>query len=393
MNINNLIPGQTIKNYKELCSILNIKVAAGNTRTKQLKELEQYCSFYKDGNKFIIDEIYKIPLEKIDKRKNNSPEYIYKDNIKTVILSLLLQHDLKQKETCRNISNTYNINCTYNERFIISKSNLMKCCGMFGEFYYTYLNKKSTLAEALGIKKLYVNDAYNCDFKTNGRIIDSALKQLSNERVIEYNNIYLFKTFADPENSIAEDNQISNFLTAEHEVLKEMELKNLSLVYLKRRESEFESKVIKYLNERIINDEITCFDDEIISYNRLLNIRYANTNILLETLQEQLQNNLQIDKQELKTKILHSLENTLTKVNQKSKHIQNKKGYDYLRSKDDYVTIVMEVIKIITEIEKPTNANFLPKLNHLIISSPKKHYFTEQEKEDFWESELSDTPF
>ena len=60
--------GQVIKNYKELCKILDMPIAAGNSKILQLKELKRYCKYKKDGNKIIIAEIYDKPLPKIDFR-------------------------------------------------------------------------------------------------------------------------------------------------------------------------------------------------------------------------------------------------------------------------------------------------------------------------------------
>ncbi|KQC91222.1 hypothetical protein AM596_15810 [Clostridium perfringens CP4] len=64
MEIENLTEGMEIKNYKELCNILNIKVSDGNSKKKQLNELERYCSYHRNGFKYIIDEIFEIPKPK-----------------------------------------------------------------------------------------------------------------------------------------------------------------------------------------------------------------------------------------------------------------------------------------------------------------------------------------
>ena len=69
ININNLKEGMIIKNYKELCSMLDIPISSSNSKKAQLKELNRYCEYHKEGNKFIIDTIYDIPLEKEDKRQ------------------------------------------------------------------------------------------------------------------------------------------------------------------------------------------------------------------------------------------------------------------------------------------------------------------------------------
>ena len=65
MEIENLTEGMEIKNYKELCNILNIETKAGNSKKAQLRELERCCNYVKEGNKFIIKEIYPIPIKKV----------------------------------------------------------------------------------------------------------------------------------------------------------------------------------------------------------------------------------------------------------------------------------------------------------------------------------------
>jgi hypothetical protein len=64
-----------IKNYKELCAILEIKIASRKQKILQLKELERYVSYHKNGNKFIIDEIYNIPKEKINNTNHYMAQY------------------------------------------------------------------------------------------------------------------------------------------------------------------------------------------------------------------------------------------------------------------------------------------------------------------------------
>ena len=72
--------GQVIKNYKELCEIMSWKVSAGKQKQIQLKDLERYCIFHKEGHKFIIDEVYSSPKEKIDNRKNQYTQFKIPDS-------------------------------------------------------------------------------------------------------------------------------------------------------------------------------------------------------------------------------------------------------------------------------------------------------------------------
>lgn len=72
MKIENLHEGMVIKNYKELCKLLEIKVApGGNSKISQFKELDTYCSYHKEGQKIVIDEIYSERKKKLDYRVLN----------------------------------------------------------------------------------------------------------------------------------------------------------------------------------------------------------------------------------------------------------------------------------------------------------------------------------
>lgn len=62
-----LYEGQVIKNYKVLCEeFLKVSPTKGNGRNYHFKELERYCEYHKEGQKIIIDKVFKKPKEKID---------------------------------------------------------------------------------------------------------------------------------------------------------------------------------------------------------------------------------------------------------------------------------------------------------------------------------------
>lgn len=53
-----------IKNYKEMCKILNEEVLEGNSKKSQIKEWNRYFDFTRDGQKYIINDIYDKELPK-----------------------------------------------------------------------------------------------------------------------------------------------------------------------------------------------------------------------------------------------------------------------------------------------------------------------------------------
>lgn len=78
MEINKLYSGLVVKNYKELCLLLGIEEKKAASKNAQLKEMERYFSFTRDGHKIIIDKIYSTPLPKIDGRMTQNTSSITK---------------------------------------------------------------------------------------------------------------------------------------------------------------------------------------------------------------------------------------------------------------------------------------------------------------------------
>jgi len=79
-----LVIGMVIKNYKELCNLFGEDTKTGKAKQLQLKNWKRYFDWEKDGQKFIITDIYDTPLPKEDLRRkgNNS---IYKNYIELIL--------------------------------------------------------------------------------------------------------------------------------------------------------------------------------------------------------------------------------------------------------------------------------------------------------------------
>lgn len=74
-----LHPGMEIKNYKEICSLLDEKQKTGEAKQIQLGNWQLYFSYRKQGHKFIIEEIFDIPKEKVDGRAQGNHSLFTKD--------------------------------------------------------------------------------------------------------------------------------------------------------------------------------------------------------------------------------------------------------------------------------------------------------------------------
>ena len=79
----------TYKNYKELIKALEWEEKKSNNRTGQMKQLEAICKYHKEGQKFVIEEIYEEPKEIID---NRGKATIYADSFRPLVLNVLSQH-------------------------------------------------------------------------------------------------------------------------------------------------------------------------------------------------------------------------------------------------------------------------------------------------------------
>lgn len=226
MNINNLMPGQTIKNYKELCNMLNIKVASGNTRIKQFKELDQYCIYHKEGNKIIIDSIREKPLFIL----SSNSKYI--DLIGDMLVNYLYTE------------------CKYSGyRIVLSIGRIMQIVGLVNDNYSIGNRHKLELSQVLNIDILSVYYFYNSTSGEFKKIIERALKSLENRKVISYKKV---KTICIKKNKVkkyivANHEQDKEILNIEKEVLESMGFSNMRQLWLSGKFKKFQQKVKKKL--------------------------------------------------------------------------------------------------------------------------------------------------
>ena len=92
---------KTYKNWKEICEAMNWSTTGGDTKVKYLKILGSFCKYYKEGNKYVITEIFAEPKEIEDKRKNNKggkePKYL-KYTLPLLISLLSVDTEIMEKE-------------------------------------------------------------------------------------------------------------------------------------------------------------------------------------------------------------------------------------------------------------------------------------------------------
>ena len=142
-------------------------IPATNTthRKRQLEDLERYCTYHKDGNKFIIDEIFQEPKEKLGTG-------LYKEDIELLLLDLL----------ARNKDNNYQISLTI--------KNILKALEMVNDNFvnnYSYTDetkKYLKLSETINVKPDIIGDVFYLVKDKNKRNLQSALKDLADKGLI-----------------------------------------------------------------------------------------------------------------------------------------------------------------------------------------------------------------
>lgn len=203
-NIENLKVGQVVKNYKELCSLLEIKTKTGEAKQIQLEKLGTIIAYHKQGHKFIIDKIKTVDETAfVDKRTlgNNSETAI---EIGDVILHKLLTEYRDQEVT-------------------ITSNELLVRLMLMSKEYKKFLYETDLFRCEIGINYEYLRK-YRLKLGTQlNKRIKSALKRLKNSGYIYYNQKIHLRMIDGNENTynkVLDDNKdIEIFLNAKFKAL------------------------------------------------------------------------------------------------------------------------------------------------------------------------------
>lgn len=236
MKIENLKEGQIIKNYKELCTLLDIKVTSGNAKKSQLKDLERFISYEKENYKFIIKEIYnQEKVKKIGIRNK------YIEEIQNILVEYLYRETRDKKGS-----------------IILSLGNFLEILGMVNNNYAVGNRHKKELSQVLdinlfGVYYFYMNTRN--EFKS---IIERSLNNLQSRRVLNWRKqLIIFKdTIVALENGNTEisksyvkatEEEEKRILDIEKNALEDLGLRNMKEVFLKNKTRAFQKEVKRNL--------------------------------------------------------------------------------------------------------------------------------------------------
>ena len=256
----------TIANYKKLCEELDEKILTGNAKLSQLKELERYFKFNKQGNKFVFTETYTIPKEKVDKRKDTKGNNnVYGKYIEQLVLDLLVQNYQTTKE----------------RKIYLSRDKMLRALDMINDNYSFGKFLRDILSDFINADSDNVKEFYMLNNRNLYETVERAFKSLESKCLVswklvttvacgltEFNqNIILedgtivsvldFVGGSEEDKEIiykethttASDEELDTILYAENKILEVMGLESKKDVFICDKYTEFNKKVCELLNK------------------------------------------------------------------------------------------------------------------------------------------------
>lgn len=303
MKIENLKVGMILKNYKELCSVLEIEPTkkANNQRLSQFKELDRYCKYHKEGHKIIIDVIFKEVKEKVDKRTNGNNNELSR-NIRYVILHLCNKNKLKNKSEIG-----------------YSKTFLYGYCGMINENYRDSKGNKNAFAEYLNVEKLAIDECFDYTDDRMCQALRRALSSLTSyNKALGYRYGYNYVTKEDMFHHTA-DVDLEN-------TIRDIESKVMNQMGFKRYDKLFESGVWNEFKFRVINTlkrEYPLYFGDLKYYYNAIVLNYKDSSIkrTIETFENTYNYTIEKSREAINKQFSKSLDGTITRRNKKNENL------------------------------------------------------------------------
>lgn len=160
--------GQTFKNWKDVCEWFDWKNICGTYKQARLKELNCLCEFHKEGNKIVIDKVYKTPKPIEDDRKVG-----YVDQIEKQTIKMLIDED--------NEYHGFNVKTTH---YLLRKFGMVNNSFKYGDMR---LDKSATYLDAPieVVEELFKNTK-----NSNVYIVEKAFNNLAQKKLIQWEKTY-----------------------------------------------------------------------------------------------------------------------------------------------------------------------------------------------------------
>lgn len=228
MNLSNIKSGMEVKNYKELCALLEIPIKTGEAKKKQMKDIESFLTFKKSGHKFIIEAVslkpvLSLPLIHRRDHRKKKPQNIYNKYVQLILLQYLAHS-------------------TTNGLLYMGKTDLFKMLGLINNNFNSIQAKADFLEKYEFITENEVEVVKSHTYSKCTSILNSALKSLRSKRLISYFTVVII-THSDGHSSIANDNEVRIIDKIERDVITSLGCDAIWQVYERKLAGKFYKQV------------------------------------------------------------------------------------------------------------------------------------------------------
>lgn len=317
------------KNYKELCNAIGWDIKGGKSKQLQLKDLERYCVYEKNGIKFDVKEIFDIPKTKEINQRNNK----YGDNLERLII-----HNLSKRPLEKN-----------GKTIIVPRNTFYLQLHMINENYNYCRNNINRFSQYIKVPINCIYDFYN---NTSGKLKDNVertLNKLQRQCLIKWEYRYAVKLKSGTAR-LANEYEINVVLEAERKALKELEIEDKRTVFIKGYwnlfvdyvQEELKDTSISYLF-RVFNINTTKdFRDMLLNESDIDNINNEVNNVLMKSCEDTAR------KKHLKTKEKYCYISLKGEIKYREPNFDNERA----RLRDEYVKDTIKIIKSVLSINE-----------------------------------------
>lgn len=356
--------GQEFKSYRAVCEILGEKQKGGTSKNAQLKEWSRYFNHRKDGNKWVITEIYGNPLDKYDARSLLSGGSDYTEDLQTLILML--------------------VELTGNENnLVITRNNLIMQLGLVNSNYKVGKHYPLGIERLLNVEPEVVLDFFTSTDRNLKRIIESALNKLDKKSLIRWRGARVLKFIGEEETRTATKKEDEYILESERRIMEKLNCNNEGEIFARGLSQTYYNQVMMTLNNDYnLHIEYYFRAYEIIfskrSVQRELNKLPLDERIMVANrLNNNLKNNLCTNAKNRHRRVFKKIENE----KKEWKENENNLGVKVLtltpieeaRSKKDYVDSTRKLINTTISLEEKDKGDVIIKTHYEVIGELSKN--------------------
>ncbi|MCO1600027.1 hypothetical protein [Desulfosporosinus nitroreducens] len=221
-----------VKNNREMSMLLGeVYKKDGKGRILQEQNWKRYFRARKNGNKYIIEEVYEKAKPKINLKKGNNNSNVYGEIVQKLIMNMLISNNGKLENS---------INYFLKELSLINDNYI----------YFQYTNQD--FAERQNINEFYIREFYQ---KTKGNlrdIFERALQNLGKEKYLKWEKKITVKTVDEKVESldiyrVATPKEVEVIQKAKEKVLREMNFDTIQKVIFSGKYIEYDNKLKEIL--------------------------------------------------------------------------------------------------------------------------------------------------